>query len=48
MSETFAFIDAEKAQYPIVKMCTWLDVSTSGFTSGATDQLRRRRNDASG
>lgn len=31
MSEKFAFIDAEKAQYPIVKMCTWLDVSTSGF-----------------
>jgi putative transposase len=29
--EKFAFIDAEKAQYPIVKMCTWLDVSTSGF-----------------
>lgn len=26
-----AFIDAEKAQYPIVKMCTWLEVSTSGF-----------------
>jgi hypothetical protein len=31
VSEKFAFIDAEKAQYPIVKMCTWLDVSTSGF-----------------
>lgn len=31
MSEKFAFIDAKKAQYPIVKMCTWLDVSTSGY-----------------
>ena len=31
MSEKFAFIDAEKAQYPIVKMCTWLEVSPSGF-----------------
>jgi putative transposase len=31
VSEKFAFIDAEKAQYPIVKMCTWLDVSTSGY-----------------
>lgn len=31
MSEKFAFIDAEKAQYPIVKMCTWLEVSTSGY-----------------
>jgi putative transposase len=27
----FEFIDAQKAQYPIVKMCTWLSVSTSGF-----------------
>jgi putative transposase len=31
VSEKFAFIDAKKAQYPIVKMCTWLDVSTSGY-----------------
>jgi transposase InsO family protein len=27
----YEFIDAEKAHYPIVKMCTWLRVSKSGF-----------------
>jgi len=27
----YEFIDAEKANYPIVKMCTWLGVSKSGF-----------------
>jgi hypothetical protein len=27
----YAFIDAEKAQYSIVKMCAWMGVSTSGF-----------------
>lgn len=31
MSERFAFIDGEKDNYPIVKMCEWLEVSTSGF-----------------
>jgi len=31
MSEKFAFIDAEKAQYAVVKMCAWLNVSTSGY-----------------
>jgi putative transposase len=31
VSEKFAFIDAEKAQYPIAKMCVWLEVSTSGY-----------------
>jgi transposase InsO family protein len=31
VSEKFAFIDAEKAVFPIAKMCTWLGVSTSGF-----------------
>jgi putative transposase len=31
VSEKFALIDAEKAEYPIVKMCMWLDVSTSGY-----------------
>src|SRR5659263_641333 len=25
------FIDAEKALYPVVKMCEWMAVSTSGF-----------------
>jgi putative transposase len=27
----FAFIDGEKDTYPIVKMCAWLGVSTSGY-----------------
>ena len=31
MSEKFAFIDAEKARYPIAKMCVWLEVSASGY-----------------
>ena len=35
MSEKFAFIAAERADvtspYPVVKMCAWLGVSTSGF-----------------
>jgi transposase InsO family protein len=31
VSAKFEFIDAQKAQYPIIKMCAWLDVSTSGF-----------------
>jgi hypothetical protein len=31
VSEKFAFIDAGKAQYRVVKMCTWLEVFTSGY-----------------
>lgn len=31
MSSKYEFIDAEKANYPIIKMCRWADVSTSGF-----------------
>jgi putative transposase len=31
VSECFEFIDAEKATYPITKMCAWLEVSTSGY-----------------
>lgn len=31
MSSKYEFIDAEKALYPIVRMCGWLAVSTSGF-----------------
>jgi putative transposase len=31
VSEKYSFIDAEKAHYAIVKMCAWLQVSTSGF-----------------
>lgn len=31
MSSKYEFIDGEKANYPIVKMCRWANVSTSGF-----------------
>jgi transposase InsO family protein len=31
VSEKYSFIEAEKAHYPIVAMCGWLGVSTSGF-----------------
>lgn len=31
MSAKFAFIDGEKDNYPISKMCHWLEVSTSGY-----------------
>lgn len=31
MSSKYEFIDGEKANYPIVKMCRWAQVSTSGF-----------------
>jgi putative transposase len=27
----FELIDAEKANFPIVKMCEWAEVSTSGY-----------------
>lgn len=50
MREKFAFIAAEKADpsspYPVVKMCAWLAVSTSGFydhlNAVETDRARRR------
>ena len=48
MSAKFEFIDAQKAQYPIVKMCAWLEVSTSGFydwrgrPASATARRRKR------
>ena len=31
MSSKFEFIDGEKANYKITKMCAWLKVSRSGF-----------------
>ena len=31
MSAKFEFIDAEKANFPVVKMCAWAEVSTSGY-----------------
>ena len=31
MSAKFAFIDGEKDNFPIVKMCAWMGVSTSGY-----------------
>jgi transposase InsO family protein len=31
VSAKFEFIDAEKAHYAIVKMCDWMEVSTSGY-----------------
>ncbi len=46
MSEKFAFIEAEKADYPVVKMCEWLKISTSGFYTWrerpASATVRRR------
>ena len=31
MSAKFEFIDAQKADFPMVKMCEWAEVSTSGY-----------------
>ena len=31
MRAKFEFIDAQKAEFPIVKMCEWAEVSTSGY-----------------
>jgi putative transposase len=31
VSSKYEFIDAEKADYPITKMCDWMGVSRSGF-----------------
>jgi putative transposase len=31
MSARYEFIDAEKDNYPVRKMCAWAGVSTSGF-----------------
>jgi putative transposase len=31
VSAKFEFIDAQKADFPIVRMCEWVEVSTSGY-----------------
>ena len=49
MSEKYELIAAEKADptspYPVIKMCTWLQVSSSGFYdhANAVDTLRQQR-----
>jgi putative transposase len=48
MSAKFALIDAQKADFPIVKMCEWAEVSTSGYyewlnRSASATVIRRER-----
>jgi transposase InsO family protein len=46
VSARYEFIDAQKALYPIVRMCDWLGVSRSGFyewTTRAESATARRR-----
>lgn len=46
MSAKFAFLDGEKDNFPISKMCAWLDVSTSGYyewRDRAPSRAARRR-----
>ena len=48
MSRKYGLIDAEKANYPITKMCEWIGVSRSGFhewrgrAASATTQRQER------
>ena len=43
MTAKFEFIDAQKANFPIVKMCVWAEVSTSGYMNGGTGRSRPQR-----
>jgi hypothetical protein len=43
VSEKYSFIDAEKADYPVVKMCAWLNVRPRASTPGGIDRPRRQR-----
>jgi putative transposase len=45
VSSKYEFIDAEKANYPVTRMCEWMDVSTSGFYEwrGRADSATARR-----
>ena len=39
MTDKYELIDAEKANYPIVKMCMWIEVSKSGFYDWCSSRL---------
>ena len=48
MRAKFELIDAEKANFPIVKMCQWAAVSTSGYYEwrdrpASATAIRRKR-----
>ncbi|WP_433662319.1 IS3 family transposase [Nocardia sp. CA-128927] len=48
MTSKFEFIDGEKARFPIVKMCQWLEVSKSRYyewRSAPMSMTARRRDD---
>ena len=40
MTDKYELICAEKANYPIVKMCDWIAVSRSGFYEGYSARTR--------
>ena len=48
MSAKFEFIDAQKADFPLVRMCEWAEVSTSGYYEwrdrpASATAIRRKR-----